>query len=231
MPKAKTFLKACSESFLDALYPGVCIFCDGPSERSVCNDCESKIGVLPRGLCPRCGLGDGTECGSCGWMNSLDWLRSAVNYHGRGGHVVRSLKFRRLTGLASTMSEAIAELLQAAPPHDLIVPVPIHWSRMALRGFNQADQIAENAGSARIKPEVLVRHRRTRAQAKLTLKLRRQNLVDALRSTELNGERIMLVDDVVTSGATLEACAHEFKRRGASWVGAVTYARQSFDLH
>lgn len=231
MQKAKTFLKDFSDGFLRVLYPPLCVVCGAASESGLCDVCARSCRALTTGLCSRCGLGAATGCTHCTWMNTLDWIRSSVAYVDAGGMLVRGLKFNRHLTLAEPMAQQMNELLVAAPEHHYLVPVPIHWSREAYRGFNQSALIAEHLKSARIREDLLQRVKRTKPQARLSLAKRKSNLVDAMVAKPLNGERLMLVDDVVTSGSTLEACAHELKRAGASWVGAITFARQNFQSY
>jgi ComF family protein len=159
-------------------------------------------------------------------MNALDYVRSSVEYSGVGGWAVRDLKFRRAIPLAARMAVFMHPLLDKIPPFDAVVPVPIHWSREAGRGFNQSLLIAKHLGLHPVRPELLTRVKRTRPQAQLSAKQRAQNLSDAFRAGCVSNMRLLLVDDVVTSGATLEACAQELKRARASWVGALTFARE-----
>jgi ComF family protein len=113
---------------------------------------------------------------------------------------------------------------------DFVVPVPLHWRREHRRGFNQAREIARHLG--RPVMDELVRHRATRAQVELAADRRRANVDGAFRMRRrwfgrppLEGRRIVLVDDVSTTGATLDACARVLKEHGASAIDALTAAR------
>jgi ComF family protein len=119
---------------------------------------------------------------------------------------------------------------------DLIVPVPLHWRREYQRGFNQARELARYLGPPVV--EALRRKRATRAQVELAADQRRANVAGAFvkrtgwfRSSNLSGTRLLLVDDVSTTGATLEACAHVLKEYGASDVHALTAARVATRRH
>ena len=159
-------------------------------------------------------------------MVSLDYLRSFANYRGVAGFAVRRLKFFNERALAEPMGKQMICLLDDAPGFDFLVPVPIHWYRESGRGFNQALLLAEAMGEPRLNNEIMNRIRNTKQQAKLGLRARRTNLENAFSADECKGQRVLLVDDVVTSGATLEICARELKAVGARWVGAITYARE-----
>lgn len=157
-------------------------------------------------------------------MGSLDWVRALVHYRGIASRAIRQLKFNRCVELAEPIGKRMRVLLEDAPPFDLATPVPIHWSREAVRGFNQAELLLKNMGLA---PTPLLRRiRPTKPQTRISGKERLINLQKALRARhQLMGLRVLLVDDVVTSGSTLEACASALKSAGAAWVGGITYAR------
>jgi predicted amidophosphoribosyltransferase len=109
---------------------------------------------------------------------------------------------------------------------DAVVPVPIHWSRRAERGFNQAEEIAVRLGLKPYMPALLRRSRATPPQTRARGPKRRSQLQDAFEAEPCRGRRILLVDDVITSGGTVEACAKALKLAEASWVGAVSFARE-----
>jgi competence protein ComFC len=162
-------------------------------------------------------------------MSSVDWLRSAYDYEGHAGAAVRLLKFNRCLELAEPMSAVIGSCPSPTPPADFVVPVPIHWSRRAMRGFNQAEELAMDLPFGILRTDLLVRHRATPPQARRRGAERKRSLNSAFSAKPCKGQRILLIDDVVTSGGTLEACARELKSAGASWVGAITFARQLRD--
>lgn len=164
-------------------------------------------------------------------MVSLDYLRSFADYHGIAGLAVRQLKFSGERALAIPMGKQMSCLLDDVPGFDLMIPIPIHWYRESGRGFNQAQLIAEAMGDLRMNSFAMDRIRNTKQQAKLGLRERRVNLENAFSAESCKAQRILLVDDVVTSGATLEICAKELKAAGARWVGAITYAREIGPRH
>ncbi len=157
-------------------------------------------------------------------MGSLDWFRSVADYTGVAGRAIRRFKFHGSAELAPYIADRMRHLLIDAPNFDVVVPVPIHWSRRSLRGFNQSELLAEALTLSNSK--LLIRTRATRPQTRVSGRERLTNLENALRArTTYTGLRALLIDDVVTSGSTLEACASALKAAGASWVGGVTYAR------
>ena len=156
-------------------------------------------------------------------------------YGGNARKLIQSFKFRDETGLAPLLSawarEAGAALLKDA---DWVAPVPLHWMRLYRRRYNQAallaGRLAAGGGGAAFAPDLLRRIRRTRPQTELGRNERGRNVAGAFRvapawRARVRGARILVVDDVLTTGATLEACARALKRAGAARVDALTVAR------
>jgi len=140
--------------------------------------------------------------------------------HGDRTHVARAL--------GRWMRRAGAEVLEGA---DMLVPVPLHWTRLIARRYNQAGLLAHaihTAGGPPVAPDWLLRRRRTPSQGRLGPAARTRNVRGAFavrRTRDFKGKRIVLIDDVLTTGATVEECARVLRRAGAAFVGVLTLSR------
>ena len=171
------------------------------------------------------------QCAACKrTVRNVDRARAIGEYDGVLRELIHALKYDGRRSIARPMADLMrwrgAELLKAA---DCVVPVPLHWRREYERGFNQARELARHLGLPVMEP--LARRRHTRAQVELPSNLRRANVADAFAvrrrwgGSGFQGATIVLVDDVSTTGATLEACAAPLKGAGAAAVFALTAAR------
>jgi len=206
--------------------PQRCPGCGRPAAaaRLLCDACWERIPALSFPVCARC-LARGVEPVSCGrHPGSRVW--PALDYDERAALLVHALKYGRRPGLAAALGERLARALAAAPAPDLVSAVPLHAARRRERGYNQAWLLAEAVADRLGVPALegtLTRERATPAQARLDPARRRHNLADAFRAVEprrLRGRRILIVDDVITTGATLEACLDALAAAGARATGA-----------
>jgi ComF family protein len=164
---------------------------------------------------------------------SFDRLRAVALHEGAARHLVHGLKYRDRTDLAPMMA---AWMLRAGGEHlvhcDGIIPVPLHWTRLSMRRFNQAAELARHLARLSSRPlvvEALKRAKRTRRQVGLTARAREDNVRSAFRivkgyEDQVFGKRLVLIDDVYTTGATVSAAARVLKRAGASEVTVLTFA-------
>ncbi|MHB8634940.1 MAG: ComF family protein [Fimbriimonadaceae bacterium] len=149
------------------------------------------------------------------------------HYSGRAGQAVRRLKFSRATTLAAPMAAQIASAYERtfAGEIDAIVPVPLHWTRKFMRGFNQSELLCFGLPRALVRPELLRRVRATQPQSSLDAAARLVSLADAFRaSPAVAGKSILLVDDVATSGSTASECARTLHEAGATAVALLAFA-------
>ena len=216
MSKAKTLWTKFSNSALDWIYPPKCALCSRIGTPPVCDVCATEM--RPLSLFAE----DAAD-------PILSIRVSAYAYESRAAQAVRRLKYSRATSLADFMSNAVKTAACDAGIADdrLIVPVPIHWSRRCTRGFNQAELLCEAFSHRDIRLDLLVRAKATVPQASLKAEERRSNLVNAFRvNGRLDGQRILLVDDVVTTGHTARECARVLMQAGAIDVGLATFAAE-----
>lgn len=194
---------------LEWAYPSKCALCGEFGDVPICPVCRSEMTPLDEDERPR--------------LADLDAVRSVHPYTGRAAQAVRRLKYDRVLTHAATMADELASrIAPVIETFDVVVPVPIHWSRKCLRGFNQAEVLSERLPRARC--DLLVRTRRTRQQVGLTPEERLQNLRDAFAvTTRVEGLSVLLLDDVVTSGGTARECARALRSGGAARVELLTY--------
>ncbi|MDQ2985831.1 MAG: ComF family protein [Armatimonadota bacterium] len=221
--EVKTSSKACFKAFENVLFPPKCCVCFELERDAICVDCAAALKPLRIGSCERCGIDDAGDNVTCSWLSSVDVIRPAVDYIGTGGEAVKRLKFNRSLELAEPMAMRMKEAADSLR-FDYLAPVPIHWSRRSHRGFNQSELLAKLMAIGPVRSKLLVRTRATWPQSRSTGNVRRTALEGAFEAKPCSGARVLLVDDVITSGGTVEACALALKARGASWVGAVSFA-------
>ena len=233
-------LRATTAALLDLLFPWSCAACERACGEALCEACRRRIPWLPSTVCECCGIP--REPGACGPCRleppAFARARAVAAYAPREGQpdplgiALRSLKYGGRRALAHPLGALLAAR-QPFPPgeHDVIVPVPLHPARLRERGFNQALLLARPVASRLRLPlalDALRRVRPTPPQASLDERTRRRNVRDAFdvkRPREIRDRRVLLVDDVVTSGATADACARALRAAGATRVDVLSLAR------
>jgi len=223
----------------DWLLPRLCPACGdrAGTGRELCPGCERNLPVL-RHACPRCAIpyehpDTRGECGDCqkhppAFAHTIALYRYAPPVD----HFIRALKFHQQLGLARLLGEQLARRLvpETARP-DVIMPVPLHNARLRERGYNQALEIARPVARALSVPldfRSLVRMRATAPQTGMTVEARRKNLRGAFALRDdaaVRNLRVALVDDVMTTGSTLQAAAQCLLAAGASEVEILVIAR------
>ncbi len=204
----------------------------------LCPACSAAVEWIGDGACTGCGFpagpyaSHGDSCARCQTRDlSLTKAAAVARYKQGARSLILALKFGKETELAPIMAGLMAERFRSAElgPVDLLVPVPLHAVRRRDRGFDQAGLlgkgIAERLGLQCV-PSLLRRNRHTRPQATLLRTARLRNMDEAFTANPaMQGKRILLVDDVMTTGATMAACAHACRAAGATRVYALVFAR------
>ena len=228
---------------LDLLLPPTCLGCRTVVDAagSLCATCWRAVSFLAPPWCSVCGLPfeipepDGTICGACARSRpAYDRARAALAYDdGSRGMVLAFKHADRLNAapvFARWMAAAAGDLLADA---EVLVPVPLHRWRLAARRYNQAGLLAQRLGilaQRTVAPDALIRRRATPSQGHLSPQERARNMrgaftVPVRRRRQIEGRRILLIDDVITTGATGQACTAARRAAGATAVDLLTLAR------
>jgi ComF family protein len=218
---------------LDTLFPPRCVGCRQVGEW-LCAECLERIPLVEPPVCTCCGSAVATNglCARCRVAPlRIDCIRSVARFEGVLRKAVHWLKYRGRTALVEPLGTLMAAYWEQHPMQvDVVVPVPLHPARLRERGFNQAALLAcEMARQVdlAVDGQMLMRQRSTASQVGLNAAQRRENVRGAFRcsGSSLAGGHVLLVDDVCTTGSTLEACAVALKVGGARSVRALTLAR------
>lgn len=237
------------QSPLAILYPPQCVNCGAPisDDHGLCGKCWAETPFITGHVCEKCGVplpgesnGEADLCDDCmqvvrPWSHG----RAALAYEGNARRMVLQIKLSDRLDLvppaAGWMARAGRDLIR---PDTLVVPVPAHWSRVFIRRYNQAAELARalaRYAGVEVAPTALIRPRRTEKQEGLDRETRLKNLEGAIRphpkrGEVLSGRRVVLVDDVMTSGATIAAATQACLDAGALDVSSLVLARTVKDL-
>ncbi len=220
-------------TLLDVLYPFECAGCGG-SGKIICDGCAEDLAELVAPYCRVCSAYSVSEiCQACAQSGRrFEGVRAPFRYEGTIRQAILALKYGGIKAAAPQLGDMLACYLQANPlPGDILAPVPMHASRRRERGYNQAEllarRVAERCGIP-FQPDLLVRTRRVDAQAGMSSAVNRAaNVADSVAVSQrgdVSGQRVVLVDDVATTGSTLDNCAAALKEAGAASVWCLTLA-------
>jgi ComF family protein len=242
-PAALRSVRRAAVALLDTVLPPQCMACRAPVERlgSLCATCWNEVDFITDPVCALCGTpfeydaGEGALCAACIAKPPVyGRARAALRYGDRSRGLVLGFKHGDRTERAATfagwMARAGAAQIAGA---DVIAPVPLHRLRLAARRYNQSAMLANALGRSSgipVIPDLLVRTRPTPSQAGRNRRARAENVRGAFAirpnlGARIKGRRVLIIDDVLTSGATVAACARTLLRGGAASVDALTLAR------
>ncbi len=243
MSAIATFGRGLANAGLNAILPPRCFACGVTVERpgTLCPDCWEATRFISPPVCAACGLpfdfdlGPDALCGACTREPPVfDRARAVMAYDDLSKRLVLGFKHGDRTeaapAFAGWMARAGAELIAAA---DVIAPVPLHWLRLFRRRYNQSALLARALAQASGRPvvaDLLVRRRATPPQGRLSVAARQKNVAGAFavkpaRRADAKGRRVLLIDDVMTTGATVSACAKALRAGGAAGVDVLVLAR------
>lgn len=232
------------QPLMDLIYPRACAGCGRPDPdagRYLCWDCLARVDFVQPPFCELCGdpvggrVGHAYRCALCSERRVwFDAARSVARYDGILGLLIRDLKYHGAFWLADDLADLLAAGVRThydTGEFDAIAAVPLHLSKQRLRGYNQSALLAAALGRRLGLPlarRCLRRVRPDRSQTHLTVSERAANVAGAFGTRWnrwLAGRRILLVDDVMTTGATVNDCARALKEGGAAVVRVITVAR------
>lgn len=247
MPSIKIidFLVELKEDILDFVYPQSCPICRNPlkrEEEDVCEDCWNALVLLPFPYCPYCKSflesEDEIENHQCAHLSKpkdrrILVVRSLGTFDEYYQKLIHRLKYDKKINLGKRLAQRLGERVaqdRGFAECDLVIPVPLHRARHRERGFNQSEILSEGiarvAGLALAK-DILKRKKHTKDQTYLNAQQRTENVRGAFvvtRPERVDGRKIVLVDDVMTTGATLNECARMLQEAGATMIFAATLA-------
>ena len=209
-----------------------CVLCQVPNHQDICNACLRDLPGLPPVHCPSCLLPMTSPeiCGTC-LRNPPAWshVRAALRYTFPVDALVQALKYRSDLPLAPILAGLLLDRLRDDPLPDYLIPVPLHPTRLRERGFNQALEIGRHLckqTGVKLLSATCTRIRSTPSQTELPWKNRPQNVRNAFTcNRDFSGKQVAIVDDVMTSGATLNELAKVIRRQGAINIRAWVIAR------
>ncbi|MDP4278937.1 MAG: ComF family protein [Dehalococcoides mccartyi] len=231
----KLWHQSLKDTLLDLVFPQQCLAC-GKEGKLFCAKCSGSLSYITPPVCTLCGhhTGDDGVCPMClSGRVHLDGLRSVFNFEGGIAQAIYALKYHNLRSVAPLLGDFLADYLKQNPiPADIVVPVPLHPSRLKYRGYNQslllARELCRRTG-LKLDEHWLERSLSSAPQARTKSRAERlENVKNAFifKYPTTTAPRVIIIDDVATTGATLNACAATLKEAGALSVWGLTIARE-----
>ncbi len=224
-------LRKATQFAVDAIYPKRCASC-GRRGTWLCDDCRAALKLFAPPWCDRCGVPvTYSRCRCESLPDQLAFVRAAGPYDGWLRDAIVTFKYHSEWGRGEHLGPLVTAVAASVRGADTVVPVPLHRSKLRMRGYNQSLILATSVARGLDLPltEALVRSRRTDPQVHLGERARRINVQDAFTVSGhvlVAGRNVMLIDDVITTGATLGACAEALLHGGAATVSAALVARE-----
>ena len=229
-----SFVKKAGQSFFDLLLPPKCVHCKSAG-RWLCQSCLEKIPLLSEPVCPRCGAPlSPPSCRHCRAhpLNAINGIRATAAFIDNPlRSAIHEFKYNNHRAVTALLGEMlITSYRQYGLNAEVVVPVPLHETKFKERGYNQSELLARQLGQALNLPlnlTTLRRVRKTESQMTLGAEERYKNVSGAFSCGDknLSQRQILLVDDVCTTGSTLDACAAALKAGGAASVWGLTLAK------
>jgi len=240
-----TYLKPFTDALIDLIYPPVCAACGCETQDSfspICEACLQALDLISDPICPKCGapISESStpqkRCAECpSDAIHFDIARSVLSYADeRVKNLVHALKYQYRTRLAAPLGEFLLKGFQRHYQEmnwDAIVPVPLHKKKLREREFNQATLISKSLSNAHgipLREDLIYRARNTPSQTTLDTQQRRQNPLNAFSPSRKNaalGLCLLVIDDVYTTGSTVNEVCYTLKQGGAAFTGVLTLAR------
>ena len=217
-------------------WPSQCLICRAWPAATLCGACVARFGAA-QSRCACCALPVPAGVGRCGAClrepPPFDDCRVAVSYQWPWTRCIARFKFQQDPGLARALAALLAHapgVAAALQDCELLLPMPLSPARLAERGYNPADLLARHLAPRRVRSDLLLRIRHTPPQRGLARRDRLRNVrgafaVDPLQVGALQGRRVALLDDVMTTGASLREAAHTLRAAGAAHISAIAFAR------
>jgi len=232
--KASNILSFCIAFFFDLLFPKNCIGC-GKETRWICDECKRRIIYIKNPFCPKCNRlsPNGKVCRRCRDKSYLTGLIVAAYYNeGPLKEAIHAYKYEYIFGVHEELGKIITEAFYKNKFSScVIIPIPLHKKRQTQRGFNQSELLAKYLSSKtknKLLVKKLVRLKNTEPQIELSGRKRRENIKDAFSwkgKDEIINQKVLLIDDVYTTGSTLEECAKVLKSAGAKEIWGIVLAK------